>query len=407
MGSLRDPIGRPDRVRFGTRSGDPIGFVSASRWGRRLGSLRARSTDDDPHPNPLPEGEGVRTGRFALLIALLAGCGPSADSPLVIASTWSATERTQFEAEARQTANGLPPIVWVVLEPGERWESVVDRRGGVDLLLGGPATAYARLARAGRLVPADPARPIRWRLIRRPGVGEKSSTTGDPRVDPALLASLKARLQAGSWPEGYEAIIRASLEGRPLAGSAESWSECLAVVEGGPNRARAAGLIDALEARGFVQLADSSSVIQANADELLVDLLGAALVDAEDELREADAALGRFGHPTQAEAAIGQRPPWPPASLARLQADPNGPAMVETLLEQIAPDPESRRWLETSWSGPKRTVDGTLLAEIAGAASGKLALEPRFRAWLRGEWTAWTRQLYRRVARVAGGYVPS
>ena len=43
----------------------------------------------------------------------------------------------------------------------------------------------------------------------------------------------------------------------------------------------------------------------------------------------------------------------------------------------------------------------------AGAAEGRLAREPRFRAWLRGEWTAWTRQLYRRVARLAGGYVPS
>ena len=50
---------------------------------------------------------------------------------------------------------------------------------------------------------------------------------------------------------------------------------------------------------------------------------------------------------------------------------------------------------------------GPCLAELAGAADGRLAREPRFRAWLRGEWTAWTRQLYRRVARLAGGYVPS
>jgi hypothetical protein len=48
-----------------------------------------------------------------------------------------------------------------------------------------------------------------------------------------------------------------------------------------------------------------------------------------------------------------------------------------------------------------------LMAEMAAAVDGRLAREPRFRAWLRSEWTAWHRQLYRRVARVAGGYVPS
>ncbi len=45
-----------------------------------------------------------------------------------------------------------------------------------------------------------------------------------------------------------------------------------------------------------------------------------------------------------------------------------------------------------------------MLRELAQAEGGRLVREPRFRAWLRGEWTAWTQQLYRRVARLAGGY---
>ena len=122
---------------------------------------------------------------------------------------------------------------------------------------------------------------------------------------------------------------------------------------------------------------------------------------------DAGAALARHGHPPAAEGAIGERPPWPPASVTGLSTRPKGPALVDLLAEQIAPEPEARAWLRASWSGPTRAIDGALLAEIAGAAGGRLAREPRFRAWLRAEWTAWSRQLYRRVARVAGGYVPS
>jgi hypothetical protein len=91
----------------------------------------------------------------------------------------------------------------------------------------------------------------------------------------------------------------------------------------------------------------------------------------------------------------------------KLRERPNGEALVETLLEQVAPDPIARDWLRESWSRPKRSIDGEWLREIVEAADGRLVNDPRFRAWLRGEWTAWNRQLYRRVARLARGYVPS
>ena len=78
-------------------------------------------------------------------------------------------------------------------------------------------------------------------------------------------------------------------------------------------------------------------------------------------------------------------------------------ALLETLCRQLAPDADVRAWLLRSWIAPGRLVDGGLLAELAGADDGRLVREPRFRAWLRSEWTAWARQRYRRVARVAGG----
>jgi hypothetical protein len=183
--------------------------------------------------------------------------------------------------------------------------------------------------------------------------------------------------------------------------------EAISRPEGGSNPDLSRRFLAILESRGLVEPSPPDPTIEAMADDLLADLLGAALVDAREELRDADAALRRFGHPARAEAALGERPPWPPASVAKLQASPNGGPLLETLLDQVAPDPEARAWLLESWSRPRRAVDGVLLAELAGASEGRLAREPRFRAWLRGEWTAWTRQLYRRVARLAGGYVPS
>lgn len=347
---------------------------------------------------------------IALLALTLAGCGSSGDSPLVVATTWPSTERTQIEVAVRESSGDRRPIIWVVLGPGESLESVVDRRGGVDVLLGGPALAYDRLLRGGRIARPNSLGPVLWRAIRPPNAEPwpASHPPGDPRVDPDSLALAKSRLLAEGWPKGYEGLVRAAAQGGLVMGSVPlARSECVALVRGTPKLSRGLEFVQTLEARGFVESPPSSPIGEVRTDDLLADLLGSALVDALDELREAAAALDRFGHPARAEAAMGERPPWPPASVTKLLADPSGEVMIETLLEQVAPDLESRAWLVESWSKPKRQIDGALLAEVAGGADGRLALEPRFRAWLRGEWTAWTRQLYRRVARLAGGYNPS
>jgi hypothetical protein len=80
--------------------------------------------------------------------------------------------------------------------------------------------------------------------------------------------------------------------------------------------------------------------------------------------------------------------------------DPTG-GLVEDLAEQVAPGLEARYWLLQSWEATPRPLDGETLDAIAAAAGGRLLREPRFRTWLRTDWSAWARQRYRRVARQA------
>ena len=151
----------------------------------------------------------------------------------------------------------------------------------------------------------------------------------------------------------------------------------------------------------------STKAPEPDADALLADLLAATLVDARDELVAARGVLdGAEPHERsdawkRAESWMIQPPPWPPASIESLLGrGENAMALVETLAAQLAPDADVRAWLVRSWLSPPRPVDGALLNELARAEGGRLCREPRFRAWLRSEWTAWARQRYRRVARL-------
>jgi hypothetical protein len=345
---------------------------------------------------------------IALLILGLAGCGAAAEPPLVIATSWPPLARAQLERMIAHVTSDRQPVEWVELKSGERLTTVFDRRGGVDVALGFLPADYARLAGSGQLIAFDSTDPAPWRTIHRSRtVG--SAHKGDPRHDPEAFALAKSIVQ-DDWVKGYEQLIRRSASSDPktdLDFPTTEALECVAMTQGGKNPERARAFLQALTTIGLAKPPGVDAAIEATADELFADLLGAATVDALNELRDADAALRNYGHPAKAEASIGERPPWPPASVGKLRSSAGGIELVETLAEQIAPDPTARAWLVESWSRPKQPIDRALLVEIAGAADGRLAREPRFRSWLRGEWTAWTRQLYRRVARVAGGYVPS
>jgi hypothetical protein len=193
----------------------------------------------------------------------------------------------------------------------------------------------------------------------------------DPRGDSVALAWAMRQLGQGKWREGYARLVRiAGHEGRL------------------PRRA------------GTGQAGVPSA---AGTDLLVADLLGATLVDAQDELWLAWASLERAGVPEQGVQWLTEPPPWPPASVAKyLRRDgERAMSLTETLAAELAPEPAVRAWLIRSWLAPGRTLDDSVIAELAGAVDGRLCREPRFRAWLRGEWTAWARQRYRRVARWA------
>src|SRR4051794_33522860 len=92
------------------------------------------------------------------------GCARVGDDGLVIASAWPKSERSAIEsdfrrwAEANLEASGKGvKIHWVPLSRGDDLERIVHRRAGIDVVLGGPASAYARLTRAGVLTAVEPS----------------------------------------------------------------------------------------------------------------------------------------------------------------------------------------------------------------------------------------------------------
>jgi hypothetical protein len=346
-----------------------------------------------------------------VLAAGLAGCVGGDDGAVTVATDWPAAERARIEEGFRQSS-GLSAswrIRWVLLAPGDDSARLARRRTLPDVLLGGPASAFARLDAEGALELPEGGAPA-WRVVRRGPSSHRSEQPvdrglGDPRRDPFALAWAREQLQSGPWAEGYARLVRGS--GMTPAAAT---SEGIAILKDAPHAEAARAFVRSLEQSGQVIAPgpDDRKAVSSDADGLLADLLGATLVEAQEELVAAWDALGRAGHPARAEAWMTAPPPWPPASVAKLlQDESNAMPLVETLAAQVAPEADARAWLLRSWIAPARAVDGTLLDELAGAVGGRLAREPRFRAWLRSEWTAWARQRYRRVARTAeGGWVP-
>ena len=371
---------------------------------------------------------------------------------LRIATTWPRPEQEQLEQEFRDKTSGPVPVrlVWVELSPGTRLDNFGTHALPVDVLLGGPLTEYVRLSRAGRLEPLDGQGAPYWFVARRRQIvlsdgfspGHEQIAFDDPRVDPPTMTWAAGQLRKGSWRVGYARLVLLfshsfhrpgwqsgsaaaaanrgeaahTLRVAALSGSASEGDLDPSVVPWNEGAAILRGNWHAPQARAFLRfLADHHGAtpgretpdLDPEVSDLLADLLGATLVDAQEELLVAGSALARAGGPAsaQAQAWLTEPPPWPPASVEKLQTRGGdiALAMVQDLAGQIAPDPEPRFWLVQSWLRPARPIDHSMLTELARAAGGRLVREPRFRAWLRGEWTAWARQRYRRVARLAAG----
>ncbi|WP_165233023.1 hypothetical protein [Aquisphaera insulae] len=416
-------------------------------------------------PNRMAGSAPIRRMLALWILSGSIGCGRipgpwiapgSRDSVEVrIATPWNAADRSEAERKLRAAGADLASIriAWIELPSGFPFDRASVRVPAIHMYLGGPRWEYERLAAAGQLGgaggEADPApRVVRRLAIVAGGKGTDAGPSGrpileDPRVDPVTLTWAEGRLTQQGWLEGYASVLldygnaarsagwqagtASAAEDRPgtapvwtlqLASPSEMASSDIVYEEWGAVGSHAADpaackrILDVLAGPASIEGRRAQTVDDARRSELLADLLGSTLVDAQEELREACEILGRApanaGAGSPARAWLLEPPPWPPAFVKKLQerGGDHALAMVQDLAARVAPDPEARFWLVQSWLRPTRPIDGSFLAELAGAAGGRLARQADFREWLRREWTAWARQRYRRVARVASGRLP-
>jgi hypothetical protein len=374
---------------------------------------------------------GVDRGLLAILVVLSCAIVGSMGSDLwrtdrlVIATSRPLAELRLIESEfahwgVESPLPGGPAPVrleWRILSPGDDRARVAGRRNPPDVLFGGAASSFDRLAGMQALSPLPFAGSPAW-LIRRHSRVDGNALRparvlfNDPRKDPFWLAEAKSLLGDGHFRDGYSRLVREA--GHPhRIGRLAGWTsppgvEGVAI----PREARHPELsVEFLRFLAATGRAESAAPRPENspspeADALLADLLGATLVDAQDELWEAWSALKRVDYPETGLRLMTEPPPWPPASVTKMLGRQGEHAMslVETLAGQLATDPTVRSWLVRSWLAKPRLINEALLAEIASAADGRLGRELRFRDWLRAEWTAWARQRYRRVARLSTQY---
>ena len=314
-----------------------------------------------------------------------------------------------------------------------------------------PLAAYERLARAQRLAPLPIDGSPVWSVARRAVIGLVAATGGenraapapnrggvafdDPRNDPVSLAWAEAQLANRPFDEGYAGLVRAAGTRRRIGrqpGSAAAAVErgeaerAPAVVSGDPPVPAADALPGSkvspswpaedigLCATSFLrflgesgQAGPASRCSKEGTSRRPRTAGGPARRDAGR--RPGRALGGLVGARTDGLSPdklqwMTEPPPWPPASIAKIltREGEQAMAMVETLAGQLAPDPRSRSWLIRSWLVAAARIDRDDPRRAGPRGRRRLVREPRFRAWLRAEWTAWARQRYRRVCDVAG-----
>ncbi len=347
--------------------------------------------------------------RFLAILALCCcGCLPAWNDPRS-----TLTIATYLDRPTRESlASGFPSarIQWIVLGPDDPIGPVLDPTARVDVLLGGPMEEFQHLAPVGPFLnlQGDSHLALQIDVADRSATWLEGKSRGlDPRSSAHVLRSWTGLIDKGTSSGWYRRVLDYARSGKsdlPRPIELGIYREGVAVLKGAANPDGAADFLKFLRTSGRAERAPEAENTRTGADDLLADLIGAAVVDARAELDAADRILALAGHPNLPEARLVEAPPWPPASVSKILArSDDGAALLDVLAEQLVPDPKPRAWLLRSWLEPIRPIDRNLLAGVANAEGGVLIREPRFRAWLRAEWSTWARQRYRRVARLASG----
>jgi hypothetical protein len=372
-------------------------------------------------------GSGGHAVALATALLLNVGCVPGSPDRLVVATSLPVAERKRLETAFQSWTAGSSDerkghsarVEWVSLRAGDDPIKLAGRANAPHIFLGS-VESVAGLASASQLQPIANAGGARWYRFSRAvkaGAPERvdlaASAWNDPRGDRPTLRWAMSELASEGWREGYARLIRTAAVRERFGASyasdlTASAVDAVGIARSASDSAAAQAFLRFLcETEGASAAADAESSDVGRSDlvgSLIADLVGATLVDAQDELWAAWRTLEKVSDRERALAWLVEPPPWPPASVSRYlgREGERAMALIETLSAEVAPMPAARAWLRRSWLSPARVVDQKFLSELAEAAGGQLCREPRFRAWLREEWTAWARQRYRRVARWVG-----
>ena len=274
----------------------------------------------------------------------------------------------------------------------------------------------------------------------------------DPRADPACLALARRRLGQGDWAAGYAELVRTAGNARPIGR--------------GGGSARASVERGEAAVAPVVLTTDASAATTSGPIELVIVAWCTLACGGRRACARGAPSRGSAGVPpvpyrsarggAGKRASIGRREsesinswptcsarPWstPRWSFARPGRPWRGRARRSEPMRRpgsrslrpghrlrssafaraTSSGPWSRPWRSSSAptskcgagcssiggeGGASRSIDGALIAELANALEGRVANEPRLRAWLRAEWTAWARQRYRAAMRPAEVLIP-
>lgn len=360
---------------------------------------------------------------LAAAFALIGCARPPRDgdrAPIAVVTAWPRSERAALEARFREWAEKkdrpTDPAIrirWIVLDFHRDPARYRRRIPSADVFLGGSGPSVA--SDSGRNDRNPSKDGFSYFAIERffrdsSENRERGIDRGDPRRDAEALAFARERIARRGWSRGYADLVEAvGASGRIVGLGALEPGKGVRSIEG---VWIASAAFQRSGVRLFGEFLRETAGVEADSTrpiggDLLADFLGSTLIDADLEARRAWRALERTGRPARWIKRFESAPPWPPASILKLKrkrsetgTDPQ--PLLDALAAQIAPDPSARAWLSASWRREERPIDEPFLEELRSAADGRLDREPRFREWLRAEWTASSRRRREWIARHAG-----